>query len=427
MNINSALKKLYSLHQFGIKLGLDNTRQLLDLMHNPQNELKCFHIAGSNGKGSTASFIASILMELGFKVGLYTSPHFIRFNERIRINGEEIVDEYITDFVSSLESYIDKHEPTFFELTTALAFKYFADQKVDYAVIETGLGGRLDSTNVINPLASIITTISFEHTNILGDTIEKIAYEKGGIIKKEIPVFIGNLVNDAEGIIKNKSIELGCKFFSAKDFASITNDHVVVKTRTGDYKIYKTALPGAHQLVNAALAVKVVSEIIPVSNPLLLSRGLKNVIRNSKIQGRYEVFSARPKIIFDSAHNPEGIESFIKEFRGEASSYRSRYLIFSVMKDKNYSKMLEMVSSLFTTIYFTQIEYERAADYKGLSQVANKLGITLELLENPVDFIRQFQKGGKDDCLVILGSMYLLGEIKSKILEKGLDIEAATA
>ncbi|MFA7290175.1 MAG: Mur ligase family protein, partial [Melioribacteraceae bacterium] len=179
MNYKTALEKLFSLHQFGIKLGLDNTKDLLNFIGNPQKDLKCYHIAGSNGKGSTSSFIASILTEAGYKTGLYTSPHLIKFNERIRINGQMIEDNYVLEFMNSVESYIEKNEVTFFELTTAMAFKYFYDMKVDFCVIETGLGGRLDSTNVIFPLISIITTISLEHTNILGHSIEEIAAEKG--------------------------------------------------------------------------------------------------------------------------------------------------------------------------------------------------------------------------------------------------------
>ncbi len=174
MDIEGSLKKLFSLHTFGIKLGLDNIIGFLNHLGNPQQQLKTIHLAGSNGKGSTASFIASILQEFGFEVGLYTSPHFVKLNERIVINGVQIDDEYVSNFISDNDKYIDDHQLTFFEVTTALAFQYFKDKKPDYCVIETGLGGRLDATNVLNPLATLITSISLEHTNVLGDTIEKI-------------------------------------------------------------------------------------------------------------------------------------------------------------------------------------------------------------------------------------------------------------
>lgn len=187
--INKALDRLYSLQKFGMKLGLDNITSLLEYLGNPQKNFKSFHVAGTNGKGSTTSFMASILMEAGYRTGLYTSPHFIRFNERVRVNGVEIPDQYIVEFISGINGFIVIHKPTFFEVTTALAFKYFSDEKVEYAAIETGLGGRLDATNVLAPLASVITSISLEHTEILGDTLEKIAFEKGGIIKRGGKVF----------------------------------------------------------------------------------------------------------------------------------------------------------------------------------------------------------------------------------------------
>ena len=216
MNIQLALDKLFSLHQFGIKLGLDKIIHLLNYLGNPQDKIQTLHLAGSNGKGSTASFIASIMMEAGYTTGLYTSPHFVRFNERVRIDGIEIPDDYIASFMSELDSYIDEHQPTFFELTTALAFKYFYENKVDYAVIETGLGGRLDATNIIKPMASIITNISLEHTNILGDKIEQIAFEKACIIKDDVPVFTGLLLETAENVISEKAENHNCplKLFS---------------------------------------------------------------------------------------------------------------------------------------------------------------------------------------------------------------------
>ena len=416
MDINSALKKLYSLHQFGIKLGLDSTIKLLEQVGSPHEKLKCFHIAGSNGKGSTASFIASILMEMGYKVGLYTSPHFVRFNERVKINGEEIKDDYIADFVSDLDDYIQKNEPTFFELTTVLAFKYFAENNVDYAVIETGLGGRLDSTNVINPLASIITSISLEHTNILGETIEKIAYEKAGIIKKNVPVFTGELNTVASKVISQKAEELCSSYSPFNSFAEKKKDYVCLNTRIGEIKIYKTILPGFHQLMNASLAIKAVTEIVDVKLPTLISRGIQNVIWNSKIQGRYEVFSSRPRIIFDSAHNPEGVECFLEEFKRESANYENNYLIFGVMKDKNYLKMLELLSPVFTKIYFASLDFERALSFEEFSLASGRAGVQTEQVFDPADFVNQFKQKNQNDSLVVLGSMYLLGEIKSKIL-----------
>ena len=218
MDLETSLKKLFSLHTFGIKLGLENTIGFLDHLGNPQQALKTIHIAGSNGKGSTSSFIASILQEFGYKSGLYTSPHFVKFNERVVINGKQIEDEFVSSFISSNENYIDEHELTFFEVTTAMAFQYFKDINVDYCIIETGLGGRLDSTNVLNPLAIVITSISLEHTNILGDTIEKIAAEKAAIIKDNSKVFFGRLNEEAAYVIERKCKETKSILYPIKDF-----------------------------------------------------------------------------------------------------------------------------------------------------------------------------------------------------------------
>jgi dihydrofolate synthase/folylpolyglutamate synthase len=253
MDVDSSLRKLFSLHNFGIKLGLENTVNFLNYLGNPQNGLKTFHIAGSNGKGSTASFIASILREFGFRAGLYTSPHFIKFNERIQINGIHIDDDYIADFVTENENYIDQNELTFFEVTTALAFKYFSENGTDYCIIETGLGGRLDSTNVLNPVATIITTISLEHTNILGDKLEQIAFEKAAIIKPNSKVFTGYLKPEAEKVVEEKCCQTGNDLFKLKNFM-IDDSTLKVKNNEICFDKIQMTLKGKYQKHNAALA-----------------------------------------------------------------------------------------------------------------------------------------------------------------------------
>lgn len=421
MNIKSTLEKLFSLHQFGIKLGLEQTFLLLDRIGNPHTKLKTFHIAGSNGKGSTASFIASILMEAGYKVGLYTSPHFVKFNERIRINGKMISDEYVASFVTSLEDYIDKNSPTFFEITTALAFKYFEEEKVDFAVIETGLGGRLDATNVIQPISSVITSISLEHTQHLGETIEKIASEKAGIIKPNTLVFVGRMNVHAEKVFQEKAADSNCMYFSIVDFTKKENGSVVVSLNEKSFSIYSTPLHGEHQQFNSALAVKTVCESLGINDGLVFSRGIKNVIRNTSLEGRYEIVREQPKIIFDSAHNTEGIKTFVEEFSKEYKSYSERILIFGVMKDKAISEMLAALKPYFNKIFAAQIQIDRAASIDELITIAAKEGIKVLPLADPAHFIQEYLKENKNKCLVVLGSIYLLGEIKSKMLEKRLD------
>ncbi|MBI5730540.1 MAG: bifunctional folylpolyglutamate synthase/dihydrofolate synthase [Ignavibacteriales bacterium] len=418
MNIKSSLEKLFSLHQFGIKLGLDNTLQLLERIGNPQRDLKTFHIAGSNGKGSTASFMASLLMEAGYRVGLYTSPHFVKFNERIRINSIMIEDEYVAKFVTDLENYIEKYKPTFFEITTALAFKYFYEQKVDYAIIETGLGGRLDATNVINPIASVITSISLEHTQHLGGTLEKIAFEKAGIIKLNSKVFAGKMADEPEKIIHNRAKLLNCDYNLISDFTTIEDNRLIVAMQKKSFSIYSTPLIGIHQLYNAALALKTINKSLNIEDGFIISRGIRNVIENTGIQGRYEIICKKPKIIFDSAHNPEGVRTFIEEFSRESNNYPERYLLFGAMKDKSIVEMLKILSPYFSRIFATKIGIDRSATAEEIESAAKSAGIKINIVQNGSKLVQDFFNEGSDKCLVVLGSMYLLGEIKSKMLEK---------
>lgn len=416
--IQSALDKLFSLHQFGIKLGLDNIFSLLDQLGNPHKKLKTFHIAGSNGKGSTASFIASILMEAGYKVGLYTSPHFRIYNERIRINGKMISDEYVAAFITSLEECIEKNSPTFFELTTALAFKYFEEQQVDYAVIETGLGGRLDATNVIQPIASVITSISLEHTQHLGNTIEKIAAEKAGIIKSNSIVLTGRVPVEAKKVFEETTFQCGSKYFPIDDYLKMEKERVVIAYKEKMFSLYFTPLLGAHQLINAAVALKTVDECLHLKNGLAYSNGIRNVISNSGIEGRYEVVNSHPRIIFDSAHNPEGITTFVAEFSKEYNSYSERVLIFGAMRDKSIDQMLLALKPYFNTIFVTKIDIDRSATIEELQLIASSAGIEVNSLLDPASFVNGFFGNSPDHCLVVLGSMYLLGEIKSKMFKE---------
>ena len=418
MDIDSALKKLFSLHQFNIKLGLDNISGFLKLIGNPQQNLKTFHIAGSNGKGSTAAFIASILRESGFNVGLYTSPHFVRFNERVKINGLEIPDVYIAGFISSYEKEIDKLQLTFFEVTTALAFQYFYDRKVDYAVIETGLGGRLDATNVLNPLGIIITTISKEHTQILGDTIEKIAYEKAGIIKDNSKVFTGRMPETAEEVIKKRCEETSSELFMLNDYILGEDETVELYTEEIELDDWHIPLKGFYQRYNAALASLAVIKALNITNPHPVEKGIRNVIINTGIQGRYDYYKSSPDIIFDSAHNPESIKNFITAFSKEEKRYGKKTLLFGVMKDKAVGEMLLIVKDHFDEIHICRASYERALPVEEISLIAEKLNIKTIIERNIIDFIRDFEGKEQNECLVVMGSMYLIGDIKSDLLLK---------
>ncbi len=415
MNYSEALDKIFSLRQMGMKLGLDNIKNFLDEIGNPQLKLKTFHIAGSNGKGSTSSFIASILKEFDYKVGLFTSPHFVDYNERFRINGVKIEKDFITYFINKYIKEIEAFHITFFEISAAIAFTYFWEKNVDYAIIETGLGGRLDATNTMNPLAEIITTISYEHTKILGDTLDQIAIEKGGIIKENSKVFTGLLPSEAEDeikqICKNKNSEL----YNLSSFIKKSDDSITMFLDNKKLNLYKTGFIGRHQLNNASLAILTVNKTLGLYNISKINSGLINVKSNSGLEGRFEIANKNPLVIFDSAHNEEGIEAFIKAFSLETKNCSKRILIFGAMKDKNLSNIFHLLKSGFDEYYFTTIDYSRAASIEELIELANNCGIKGKPLPDAHSFIHQFIKNNNDDCLAVVGSIYVLGEIKKKL------------
>lgn len=411
MNIETTLERIYSMHQFHIKLGLERIEKLLAFLGNPEKDFQSIHIAGSNGKGSTASFISSILTETGLNTGLYTSPHLQKFNERIRFNGITIPDDYIVNFIEELDHFIKEEEPSFFEITTALAFKYFSEMKIDIGVIETGLGGRLDATNTLNPICSIITTISDEHSNILGKNISKIAAEKAGIIKQNGRIFAGMIKGEALDEIISVSKNKNAKLIELSNYISLKNDSVYLKLEDEQFVIYKTPIPGNHQLINAALSILSINKIFPeISNKNILD-GIDNVTKNSGLRCRYEYYSHDPVIIFDAAHNVESIQAFSDSFAKEKRKYEKCILIFGAMNDKDVKKMLQIVKDQFDKIYLTASHYERAMPVVELKKIADELKINAEIELNHVELIMKNKLYKNNDCLVVLGSIYLLGEI----------------
>lgn len=412
MNIQDSLNKLFALHTFGIKLGLDNIKSFLDYLGNPQKKLKTIHVAGSNGKGSTASFIASILMESGYRTGLYTSPHFVKFNERISINGKQIPDDFIANFIDRNQKKVDEYHLTFFEVTTAMAFEYFVFMNVDYAIIETGLGGRLDATNVLDPLACVITSISLEHTNVLGDNLEKIAYEKSEIIKRGSQVFVGLIPEVAIKVVEQKTKSVKSELYCLEEYIIEKKNNLQLYTEEIEFDEWEVPLIGKHQKYNAALAALCVTKTFNIDNPSVITNGIKNVVKNTKLQGRYEIALKEPHIILDSAHNPEGIQSLVNEFKNEKDKYKRSILLFSVMKDKNIKQMLTIIKSVFNEIYFYELPYERSANKDTLKEIAETLSINYFFVQDLNEFLKQFISGSKNDCLVVAGSMYLLGDVK---------------
>jgi dihydrofolate synthase/folylpolyglutamate synthase len=410
------IEKLYSLQKFGVKLGLENIREFLEILGNPQNSFKAFHIAGSNGKGSTSSFIASILMEAGYKTGLYTSPHFVRFNERIIFQGNYIPDAYVINFVQNQWEYIIGKKLTFFEVTTAIAFCYFRDMGAEYAVIETGLGGRLDATNVLQPSAVVITSISYEHTNILGSTLTQISGEKAAIIKPGAKVFAGKIPNEALDVIEAKCAECKCEFFLLSDYIIEKRDSIELYTEELNIGRLDSPLIGGYQRRNAALALLAVNETLDFVNPHVLEHGIKNVVKNTKIQGRFEIAKKNPTLIFDSAHNFEGIDNFVHEFKKVQHTFSASKILFTALKDKSISSMLERLAPVFNDIYITTLTIERAMPISELQQLCQSLGLKVTVVEDSAAFVRNFiNSGNEKECLVVTGSMYLVGHVKENL------------
>ena len=345
-SIDTILEELYSLQRLGIKVGLEHTVQLLNEIGNPHKKLRLVHVAGTNGKGSTCSILTKILIDHGLKVGLYTSPHLKKFNERIQVNGCQISDKYIATFFNENRVKINRIEATFFETTTAMAFNYFKDQVVDYAVIETGLGGRLDSTNVIIPKVCGITSISLDHTEILGDTIEKIAIEKAGIIKQGVPI----LTFEQEPSILEVLREEADKRNSNLDV--ITDSEIdIIKSYVGgtffNYSDLEFELPliGDHQVKNCVLAIKIAKKLL---GSLFDSSKVKKSVKTIKWPGRLEKIKNK-NMYYDVAHNVEGIRAMVKTI---SKSYPDKKIIglFSLKSDKNIRPICNVIKGNFETI-----------------------------------------------------------------------------
>ncbi|MDP1675377.1 MAG: folylpolyglutamate synthase/dihydrofolate synthase family protein [Bacteroidota bacterium] len=395
--MKSTLDFLYSLQKFGMKIGLRNIRRLLKSIANPHLSIKTIHIAGTNGKGSTSSMVAAILTAAGYKVGLYTSPHLVKFNERIRINGKMISDADVAYYTKKLKPQIHRLKATFFEATTAIAFKYFADEKVDFAVIETGLGGRLDSTNVIRPLVSIITSIGKDHTEILGKTYTSIATEKAGIIKRSVPVVVGKM----KGIALNTIVQIARKKKSSVLFSSKI-------TLPQNFKIQ---LKGKHQIANAKAAVVAIAIVGKrfVVGDKAIKEGLQSTSQLTGLRGRFELLQSLPSVLLDVAHNPEGMKVLSTEIK--KLGYKKIIVIFAAMKDKDYQSSLHYLSKLNPLIITTQPSVERALSSELLYSTCKSMKLRCVSAANVKDAIRiGYEHTGDKGLLVITGSHFLVGE-----------------
>lgn len=363
---------LYGLQHRGMKFGLRNIRYLLQCVENPERRFRSIHIAGTNGKGSTAAFLASILMEAGYKTALYTSPHLVRFTERIRIDGHEIPEWKLVSYAKQLRPAVERVRATFFEATTCIAFRYFADEEVDVAIIEAGLGGRLDSTNVLAPMASVITNIGLDHTDILGKTIGAIAREKGGIIKRGVACVTASEDKTALAQLRKIARDRHSTLGLAGQIVTCAIDEespesVSFQSRSFSVRDVNVGLKGKHQLHNARLAVATLDVLkrdrkfrflTRRINNATVCRGLEHVVKNTGIRGRLETFGRSPQYVLDVAHNPAGIHTLTEALRLRGS--KPFTVVFGVMRDKDYPSMIDALAPAAIRIIAVAPTTERA-------------------------------------------------------------------
>ncbi|MFC2130765.1 bifunctional folylpolyglutamate synthase/dihydrofolate synthase [Bacteroidota bacterium] len=424
------LNKLFSLQRFGIKPGLERTVKLLEYTGNPHLRFPSIHVAGTNGKGSVCSMIASILMEAGYKVGLYTSPHLVRFNERIRINENELSDDEMVELAEKLLTGKEKWECTFFEITTVMAFEYFARNNVDIAVIETGMGGRFDSTNVLTPLVSIISNISHDHKEYLGNTLEEIAYEKAGIIKENTPVIITDNNKAIKQIFEQKAKEERAEMIYCHDFCSCEEHRynpdftqtISIKTLKNLYENISLSLAGSHQqqnLYGAICTIEIISGKFPVEQENV-NNGLANIKKNTGIRGRIELLSDNPPIILDTGHNPGSMTKLIETLKLHRPDINNWNFVYGAMADKDIPEVLKIIKPVCDEIILTQPKIDRAIELNILSDYANKNNLRItHSFNNVSDAVKFAINSGKPT--VITGSFYLAGEALP-VMEKMLKV-----
>lgn len=427
MNYDKAMEYIVTASRFGMNLGLERIEKVLEFLGNPHRDVKFIHIGGTNGKGSTTSMISSVLKEAGFKVGMYTSPYLEEFEERIQINGENIKKEELADLMSDVKSAIDKvidlgyESPTQFEIITALMFCYFAKEKVDYAVLEVGLGGRLDATNVVIPEIIVLTSISLDHMNILGDTIEEIAGEKCGIIKKGIPVVSYPQEEKALKVIIDKCNELGCNLNvvntnNVKDIIIDKEKHVQkleVSIAKETFQI-ELSLLGDHQINNFLVALETLLKLRQCG-AFISSNAITKGFKEVKWIGRMEVLNKKPLVVIDGAHNIDGIINLRKSI-DKYFEFENITLILGVLGDKQVEKMIEVITNGVKNIVIVEPHSDRAEDVEDLCKKINDIGKNAFMFKDYRDaYKKAYELTDEKDLLLICGSLYMIGDMRKVI------------
>lgn len=441
MNYQETISYLYSrLPMFArsgasaIKKGLGNTLEFCGRLDNPQHKFKSIHVGGTNGKGSTSHMLAAILQTAGYKTGLYTSPHLRDFRERIRVNGEMISEEQVVSFVKEHQNNIEAIGPSFFEVTVAMAFDHFANQQVDIAVIEVGLGGRLDSTNIITPLLSVITNIGYDHVNILGDTLSKIAVEKAGIIKPGVPVVIGekqdevadvfiNKANDTRSYLLFASEEWQVETLAIQKSANISTEasehflNIAVKSKHADCAVSRSFdlhldLTGTYQLKNIRTVLSAVEQLRKQNFDIGdddITSALKQVKKLTGLMGRWQILGTQPLVICDTGHNEDGIREVLKNI--ENTSYEHLHMVIGMVKDKDITKVLQMLPTT-ATYYFCQPHLERAKQAEELAQEAHMLGLAGSSYPSVNDALEAARRSASmNDLIFVGGSSFVVAEV----------------
>jgi dihydrofolate synthase/folylpolyglutamate synthase len=402
------------------KKDLTNTLRLCEYLGNPQTKFKSIHIAGTNGKGSTSHMLAAVLQTAGYKTGLYTSPHLRDFRERFRVDGEMIDKDFVVDFVKRIQPAIDEIEPSFFEITVVMAFEYFVQQQVDVAVIETGLGGRLDSTNVIVPEVSVITNIGMDHINILGDTLSAIAYEKAGIIKPGIPVVIGETALETKLVFEQVAHEKKAPLVFAdtrRYVAEWKYQHhqlvlQVATSGTDERTTYQLDLPGYYQTKNCITVLETIDHLQKAGYKIgeeHVQTALRQVKKLTGLHGRWEVIHVNPVVVLDVGHNEDGIKQITAQI--ELSDYQHLHIVIGLVKDKEIEKVLALLPKE-ATYYFTRAQIPRALPENELAARAHAIGLNGHTYSDVNTAVKEAMgRAVKNDMILVCGSVFVVGEV----------------
>jgi len=420
MEYKNALKYIYSLEKFGIRLGLDNVTKLLELLGNPHNSYKTIHVGGTNGKGSVVAMCSSVLIEAGYRVGMYISPYLVNFGERIQVNGKYISRKELVDYfvkVKKQADYLEKKgiQITYFEFVTAMAFLYFRDKKVDFAVIEVGMGGRLDATNVIKPMVSVITNIGLEHTDYLGSTKIQIAGEKAGIIKENSILVTAEQDPKIKKIFRTVCIKRNTKYLSVMDNYSFYDYSIdldwqqfKVRGKIENYAM-KIGLLGKHQIINAMTAIAVIEELI-LLGIVIRKKDILKGLEKAKWPGRLEIVNKNPLVILDCAHNPHGMQTlvdFLKELR-----YARMILVLGISSDKDIPEIVKMIVPFSDKLIITQAKY-RGAEPKILEKEARKYAKGIVAIKDVRKAVKEALKSAKKgDVVIVTGSIFTVSEAR---------------